>query len=653
MENYHLLNCSHYFIKKYIKLGTVIKMKKIKVLTIMGIFLVSAMIFSVPPTAAVAPKAAANEEYLLVGTTNLGYDLDPQFSWDSASSDINNQVWEGLFAYDLGDPSLRVIPVLAAECGVWAADGLSYAVTLREGVTFSDGSAFNATAVKYSFDRLGDLCVYEGDQVGELYFPFGINGTKIGYNDASVGYGYIINETVIVDDYHIIFELNYMYVPFEAVLCFSASFIMHPTLTPDHIKNPGNSYLEFANISQDIAIGTGPYIVESHGTEEVVFEYNPTYHRGEPAILRFKYIKYTSSDTISVALLDETLDYGSWSADFLQDMRDSPHMVVGAKRPNTIISYLGYNNLKINLTMRKVMNLAIDYDYIIDEVLNGQATRMTSIIPPGILYHIDCDVPTLDLVAARALLIDEDFTEATGLDETSLDADWIAHSRTSEPVGHYLYTYNLGNIAREDIGIALMADFAKVGIRVQMEGVTWGAFLYKLYQDQDSLDLYRVGWMPDYNDPSNYVNPLMSNTSGGNSAQVNDPYLQELMDNGTKEIDPTARQAIYEEIQTYLAEVLQPWAFLFTGFSQNAVNEHITIQRNAMGYQYLFAWGWNDINTTWNTGYNNDVYCTAINENIPEDFWPEVEGGGIPGYSMFILLGVVAATIVAIIKKRK
>jgi len=325
MENYQLLNCSHYFIKKYFRLGTVIKMKKIKVLTIMGIFLVSAMIFSAPPTLAAAPEAAVNEDYLLVGTTSLGYDLDPQFSWDSASSDINGQIWEGLFAYDLGDPSLRVIPVLAAECGVWSTDGLMFNVTLRENVTYSNGDPFNASCVVYSFDRLRDLCIYEGDQVGELYFPFGINGTDVGFNDPTTDYGYIINNTVAVDATHISFELNYKYVPFEALLCFSASYIMHPTLTPDHAKNPDNSYLDYANVTAGIAVGTGPYTLEEHTTEQVVFHYNPTYHRGTPAVLKFKYLKYLSSDTISVALLDQTLDFGGWSTDFSNNAKSNEH----------------------------------------------------------------------------------------------------------------------------------------------------------------------------------------------------------------------------------------------------------------------------------------------------------------------------------------
>ena len=609
-----------------------IKMKKIKVLTIMGIFLVSAMIFSTPATVvAVAPEAAVNEDYLLVGTTSLGYDLDPQFSWDSASSDINNQIWEGLFAYDLGDPSLRVIPVLAAECGVWSDDGLHFNVPLRENVTYSNGDPFNASCVVDSFQRLGDLCVYEGDQVGELYFPFGMNKTLAedpdGVTNSSNDYGYIIDDISVVDNYNITFNLNYKYVPFEAVLCFSASFIMHPN-APTHADNEGNAYLDYANVTNNpaIVVGTGPYTLEEHTTEQVVFEFNPNYHRGTPAIRKFKYLKYLSSDTLAVALLDQTLDYGGWSADFLQDMRDAEHMVVGAKRPNTIISYLGYNNKQIDIVMRTAMNLAIDYDYIIDEIINGQATRMTSIVPPGILYHIDCDVPEEDISASRQNLIDnvEDFTVDFELDETSLDADWIAVAEGNSPVASYSYTYDLGNIVREEIGAAIKSDFAKIGIRINICGVSWSQYLSKLYDNKNTLELFIIESMADYNDPSNYINFFLSNTSYKNSAQVNDPYLQGLIKNGTQETDTAKRKEIYQDMQHYIAEDLQPWAFMSVGWSQSAYPETTHPQRNTMGYQYVFPWGWKDTDTIF-----TDLYLESwCNEGAPavRDYWPDITG---------------------------
>jgi peptide/nickel transport system substrate-binding protein len=623
-------------------------MKKISVLTIMGILMVSAFIFSVPPTLAASPEAAQTDTFLF-GTTSLGYDLDPQFSWDSASSDINNQIWEGLFAYNLGDPHLRTVPRLASGCGNWSTDGMAFTVPLRENVTFHNGDKFNATAVKHSFDRLRMLCTYEDDQVRELYFPYGFNGTgTAAFTDAAHGYGYILNETRIDSEYQITFFLNFPYVVFNAVLCFSASYIMHPATTNN------DTYLEFGNIANNTAIGTGPYICTAHTATEVVFTYYEDYYRGTPAIKDFKYVLYTSSVAISQALLSQDLDAGGWNPDYLQDFIDADHMYVGPYRTNTIITYMGYNNVHISKDYRTAMNLAINYEYVTETIYNGNAARMTSIVPEGIAYHVACDVPEYDVAAARAYLIAniEDFTADTGLDATSTDDDWVAVSESNSPVLSVQYQYNLGNIVREDVGVLMKTNFAQIGIRVNIGGVTWGQFLAMLYDDKNALDIYMVGWMPDYNDPSNYINPLMSNTSDGNSAQVNDPYLQGLIADGITETNETERQAIYETMQHYIAEDLQPWAFLAVGWGRNAHPITTRPQRNAMGYQYVFPWGWKDTNTTFTDPYL-ETWCNA-GSPIPTEFMPDdTPTGGIPGYSMFVLLGVVAATIAAIIKKRK
>ncbi|GAG99671.1 unnamed protein product, partial [marine sediment metagenome] len=88
-----------------------------------------------------------------VGTYGIG-DLDPHFTWELTSMGVIEQVCEGLYAYDLGDPSLRITPRLALDHGTWSASNLEYTVHLRQGITFHDGTLFDAYAVKFSFDRL-------------------------------------------------------------------------------------------------------------------------------------------------------------------------------------------------------------------------------------------------------------------------------------------------------------------------------------------------------------------------------------------------------------------------------------------------------------------------------------------------------------------
>ncbi|MHA1562677.1 MAG: Loki-CTERM sorting domain-containing protein [Promethearchaeota archaeon] len=94
------------------------------------------------------------------------------------------------------------------------------------------------------------------------------------------------------------------------------------------------------------------------------------------------------------------------------------------------------------------------------------------------------------------------------------------------------------------------------------------------------------------------------------------------------------------------------------GYSNGGVHLNEVIrQRNAMGVIQFFPWGWNDINTTYTPAEDvfQTMWCSETTTEVGEDYWPdpEDERTGIPGYSMYVLLGVVAATIVAIIKKRK
>ena len=112
---------------------------------------------------------------LVFGTMYLPVDLDPQVSWDSASGDVIDQVTEGLYAYDLSDPQLAIIPRLALADGNWSTDNLNYTVSLRTDVTFHDGQPFNASAVQWNWERM-DWCLnttgtnYDGvTQIEELY----------------------------------------------------------------------------------------------------------------------------------------------------------------------------------------------------------------------------------------------------------------------------------------------------------------------------------------------------------------------------------------------------------------------------------------------------------------------------------------------------
>lgn len=92
-----------------------------------------------------------------------------------------------------------------------------------------------------------------------------------------------------------------------------------------------------------------------------------------------------------------------------------------------------------------------------------------------------------------------------------------------------------------------------------------------------------LGWMNDFNDPSNFIDPLFASYSTSNMFQVNDPYLSQLIDDGHRETDELARRDIYYEIQRYIVEDLMPLIVIGQPYYQLAYsNEILSIPLNSM-----------------------------------------------------------------------
>ncbi|MGL4255583.1 MAG: ABC transporter substrate-binding protein, partial [Microbacterium sp.] len=80
--------------------------------------------------------------------------LDPAMANDGETFRVSRQIFEGLVGVEPGtaDPA----PGLA-ETWEQSEDGLTYTFALKEGVTFHDGTDFNAEAVCFNFDRMNNF----------------------------------------------------------------------------------------------------------------------------------------------------------------------------------------------------------------------------------------------------------------------------------------------------------------------------------------------------------------------------------------------------------------------------------------------------------------------------------------------------------------
>ncbi|MEL6220737.1 MAG: ABC transporter substrate-binding protein, partial [Pseudomonadota bacterium] len=90
---------------------------------------------------------------LIVGQIAEPKSLDPATVTAVNDFRILVNLYDGLLRYKSG--TLEVEPALATDWSI-SEDGTVYTFSLRDGVTFHDGTPFNAEAVKFNFDRMLD-----------------------------------------------------------------------------------------------------------------------------------------------------------------------------------------------------------------------------------------------------------------------------------------------------------------------------------------------------------------------------------------------------------------------------------------------------------------------------------------------------------------
>ncbi|MFX1371876.1 MAG: ABC transporter substrate-binding protein [Promethearchaeota archaeon] len=521
------------------------------------------------------------------GVPNLLNTIDPQNCWDESSMDVLFQVVETLFTYTLSDPTLPIMPLLAAEMGTWDVSHTNYTVNLRTGVTFHDGSTFDADDVVFSFDRQAWLYNFTGLNTGgiplvrSLYvYP---NGTQI------------IKDVVKVDSDTVRFELNGVYAPFEDLLCYTASSI----LTDTYYNETGG----IVELDGDV-VGTGPFVYDSYEEDvEVTLHAYDNYWRGYwGGIDNLVFSEIEDPDARNAALLTGDIHFlKDPVAEFVDMFTDDPDIaVINTGDTGGTFQYLVMNNMLINRTWREAISYAFNYDYLINTTKLGYAIRMKSPIPMGFKYsNWTFPVPIYNLTKARIIMQSMGYGEGFNLDD---DAEWVAATETS-PFRTFNYSYNIGSELREDVYTMLIRDLKKIGIRVTDAGSDLITLTSKMFEwngyTRNHLELLLVGWGPDYNDASDFINPLFTNRSEASNIAQYDGYLeagyagrdpenindnvQLLMEQALITPDGPAREVMYDRIQELLInDSAHVWAYCLkvifahhvalTGFLPNVLN---------------------------------------------------------------------------------
>ena len=465
---------------------------------------------------------------LIVGQIAEPKSLDPAAVTAVNDFRILVNVYEGLTRYKSG--TLEVEPALATGWDI-SEDGTEYTFTLREGVSFHDGTPFNAEAVKFNFDRmLDENHPFHDTGPFPLSFFFGA-----------------VEKTEAVDDMTVKFTLNAPYAPFLSNLAYPTGLMVSPTAVEAHGKEFGRN-----------PSGTGPFkFAEWRSNEAVVVERNDTYWGEVAGTQAVVFRPITDANTRVAEMLAGGIDMmGEVPPTSLGQFQGDGFSVAEQAGPHVWFLILNAKEGPFaDKRVRQAANYAINKEAIVNDVLEGTATVAAGPTPPAFAwaYNEALDPYPYDPEKAKALIAE---AGAEGAELTFFVTE--GGSGMLDPV---------------PMGTAIQADLQAVGLNVKIETYEWNTFLGEVNPGlEGKADMAEMAWMTNDPDTLPYLalrSEAWPDKGGFNSGYYANPKVDELLEAARTATDQDERARLYREMQTIVQEDA-PWVFV-ANWKQNAV----------------------------------------------------------------------------------
>ncbi|QNP64987.1 ABC transporter substrate-binding protein [Streptomyces genisteinicus] len=480
------------------------------------------------------------------GTLRLVSSQDAD-SWDPARS-YYGWVWNTqrlytrtllTYAPEPGGKGLELVPDLAEAEPEVSADGRTYTLTLRSGLTFEDGSPITSADVKYGIERTfaqdllagGPTYLVEKLDQGQDY-PGPYRGGATGLK--SVG---------TPDDRTIVFTLA------EADSQFPYLLTLGATAPVPRAKDTGKDY-------GTKPVSSGPYRFDS-------------YEPGRRLVLVRNENWDAASDPLRKALPDKveltvTNDPEAAEARLLAGDADLDAAQTGLSQ-QAVIKVLGDEKLKTDA----------------DNPHSGYLRMVTMISKTAPLDNADCRkalvyaTGTDNLRSARGgpsfgslhgntlppTLLGADSYDPFGVAKGKQQLDKAAEALKAcgKPDGFTVKAAVRGeNVKDVTMATALRNQLKAAGITLEIEefddfGGYYSAIGSPSTQKKKNIAVLILGWGADYPTGAGFLQPLADSrqlrpSGNSNYAQIEDPRIDELFDKAAAETDPAAAGRIYQEI---------------------------------------------------------------------------------------------------------
>ena len=345
--------------------------------------------------------------------------LDPHVDTDAGTRDVVFNLYEGLVK-PTSDGGF--IAAVASDYTI-SDDAKTYTFTLRDGITFHDGTPVTIEDVKYSIDRYAEI---QGE---------------------SSAFSSLVDSVEVQDDKTLVVNLKESYSEFLPMM----TIAIIPQSNEDPVGNP---------------IGTGPfkYVSYTPGQNLELEKYDGYWQEGVPSLdsVEFKFI--ADVDTAFVELQAGTIDILKYLTSAQAETLGDDYNIVQGSMNLVHAMYLNSAYEPLSKTeVRQALCYAVDRDAINNFIFGGKSHIIGSHMIPAMSKYYEPEAETVysyDPEKAKELLADAGYADGFDL-EITVPSSYSQHVDSAQIIAD---------------------ELSQVGINVTLNQVEWSTWLQDVYK---------------------------------------------------------------------------------------------------------------------------------------------------------------------------
>ncbi|HMJ75584.1 MAG TPA: ABC transporter substrate-binding protein [Iamia sp.] len=415
-------------------------------------------------------------------------------------------------------------------------DYTQWTITVRDDVTFHDGTPLTAEVVKNNLDAYRGA---DGDHArSPLLFLFVLDN---------------IESVEVSGESDVVVTTKVPWVAFPAFLYSSG-----------RLGITGQAQLDDTESCNTNLVGTGPFMLASPDDwiegREFKATKNPEYWQNAPDGQPYPYLDelifepIVDSEQRVNALQADDVQMGHFSAadDILsvRDLTDSGDLASYESNTNAEVGFLQLNDSRPpfdDVRIRRAIALAIDPADYAETINKGVLPSANGPFAPGSpAYLEDTGYPT----------------EGDPAEAEALIADYVAEVGEIRPI----VLMNTPDTLSQEQSVYLQQTLEAVGLPIELETVQQDALIDRSISGEYDMQAFRnyPGGDPD----ELYV--WFKSLSPVNFSRIDDPEIDRLLDEGRSETDPAVRDQIYQDINRRFGEQVWDVWFDFTNWTIGA-----------------------------------------------------------------------------------